>query len=74
LRTCSGQLGIVTERHANLKLAVRLLESLPQAPIPEAGLRRIDPSKKPLPFKRVPMITRLVALAQSRKRRSAFRV
>jgi predicted ArsR family transcriptional regulator len=24
----------------------------------EAGLRRIDPSEKPLPFKRVPMITR----------------
>ncbi|MFM8217097.1 MAG: hypothetical protein ACKN82_20980, partial [Pirellula sp.] len=58
MRTSSGQLGIVAERYANLILAVRLLESQSQAPIPEAGLRRIDPSKKPPPFKRVPMITR----------------
>ena len=58
LRTCSGQLGIVTESYPDLELAVQLLESHSQAPIPEAGLRRIDPSKKPLPFKRVPMITR----------------
>jgi hypothetical protein len=58
LRTCSGQLGIVAESYPDVELAVRLLESQSQAPIPEAGFRRIDPSKKPLPFKRVPMITR----------------
>ena len=66
LRTCSGQLGIVAQRHADLILAVRLLESQSQAPIPEAGLRRIDPSKKPLPFKRVPMITRRSAPCKER--------
>ena len=66
LRTSSGQLGIVSQRHADLILAVRLLESQSQAPIPKAGLRRIDPSKKPLPFKRVPMITRRSAPCKER--------
>jgi hypothetical protein len=35
LRTCSGQLGIVVERHADLILSVRLLESMSQAPCKE---------------------------------------
>jgi hypothetical protein len=56
LRTGGGETLIVSQRHADLILAVRVLEALSQAPIPEAGLRRMDPSQEHPPIERVPAI------------------
>jgi len=45
---------IVTESYPDLILAVRVLEALSQAPIPEAGLRRMNASQEHPPIERVP--------------------
>jgi len=58
LRTCSGERRIVTQRYADLELVVRVLEALSQAPIPEAGSRRMDPGQEHPPIERVPPIGR----------------
>ena len=58
LRTCGGEICIVTESCADLELAVRVPEALSQAPVPEAGLRRMDLGQEHLPIERVPPIGR----------------
>ena len=57
MRTCGCETLIVTESNADLILAVRVLEALSQAPIPEAGLRRMDPSQEHPPIERVHLKT-----------------